>query len=471
MNNIKVFRMKGSRIQLLGVRLLFGLAMLSSVPAGAESRQPTIAELSKQLKQRDALIEDLQKRVENLERRHIASHADTQILFTVQPGDTLPRIAEKVYGDEQKWPLIFNANRNQLSRPDALREGMKLVVPSVSFHFAVEQQPAESHDHAEAAGQPEAGTAAPARKGPAEARAPEPDRTKAAPGQFEVDEAAAERALERTLVVQGALLLDFGELELEPGIAYARSENDVAFRATAFDQFGNPVPFGVRQKTRRDIITSTFSMRAGLPFNAQLELTIPYQYVDGSRFVDFPNTIPDEENFSDTGLGDISIGLAKTFLREGSWWPDIIGRITWDTDTGEKDVGGISNGFNEINGSLTFLKRQDPLAFIGNAGYQKAFEKDGFKPGDQFDLSIGVSLAASPETSLSFLLNQSFVDDFEVNNRKIPGSDQYVGVMSIGASSVLGHGLFLNLTAGIGLTDDAPDYSVGLTLTKRLNWR
>ncbi|EAR21780.1 hypothetical protein [Nitrococcus mobilis] len=47
-----------------------------------------------------------------------------------------------------------------------------------------------------------------------------------ASGQFQVDEEAAERALERTLVVQGALLLPFGLAEIQPSFSYTRSELD-----------------------------------------------------------------------------------------------------------------------------------------------------------------------------------------------------------------------------------------------------
>ena len=46
----------------------------------------------------------------------------------------------------------------------------------------------------------------------------------AAPGQFEVDEEAAERALERTLVVTGALLLPFGQADIQPSFTYIRSQ-------------------------------------------------------------------------------------------------------------------------------------------------------------------------------------------------------------------------------------------------------
>jgi hypothetical protein len=59
-----------------------------------------------------------------------------------------------------------------------------------------------------------------------EAPAVESGAAQAAPGQFEVDEEAAERALERTLVVTGALLLPFGKAEIQPRFAYIRSEED-----------------------------------------------------------------------------------------------------------------------------------------------------------------------------------------------------------------------------------------------------
>ena len=48
-----------------------------------------------------------------------------------------------------------------------------------------------------------------------------------APGQFEVDEEAIERALERTLVQEGVLLLPLGQAEIEPSFTYTRREFDV----------------------------------------------------------------------------------------------------------------------------------------------------------------------------------------------------------------------------------------------------
>src|SRR5918999_472785 len=52
--------------------------------------------------------------------------------ITVKPGEYLYSIAKRVYGDASKWRLIYDANRDQLSNPDAVRVGMKLVVPAAN---------------------------------------------------------------------------------------------------------------------------------------------------------------------------------------------------------------------------------------------------------------------------------------------------------------------------------------------------
>lgn len=58
-----------------------------------------------------------------------ATAAATQS-YTVRAGDTLSRIATRVYNDPGKWDLIYQANRNQLATPQSLRVGQSLVVPT-----------------------------------------------------------------------------------------------------------------------------------------------------------------------------------------------------------------------------------------------------------------------------------------------------------------------------------------------------
>ena len=50
--------------------------------------------------------------------------------YTVQSGDSLSKIAKAQYGDAQKWKLIFEANRDQLSNPDLIKPGQTLKIPA-----------------------------------------------------------------------------------------------------------------------------------------------------------------------------------------------------------------------------------------------------------------------------------------------------------------------------------------------------
>lgn len=50
-------------------------------------------------------------------------------LYTVQEGDTLSRISSQFYGTSARWQDIFNANRDILDSPNALRVGQELKIP------------------------------------------------------------------------------------------------------------------------------------------------------------------------------------------------------------------------------------------------------------------------------------------------------------------------------------------------------
>lgn len=49
--------------------------------------------------------------------------------YMVQPGDSLSRIAERLYGSAHEYMKIFYANRDQIGNPDQIRAGMKLNIP------------------------------------------------------------------------------------------------------------------------------------------------------------------------------------------------------------------------------------------------------------------------------------------------------------------------------------------------------
>ena len=52
--------------------------------------------------------------------------------YTIKPGDTLSGVAERELGSHRKYHAIFEANRDVLASPDALRVGMTLRLPDAA---------------------------------------------------------------------------------------------------------------------------------------------------------------------------------------------------------------------------------------------------------------------------------------------------------------------------------------------------
>lgn len=286
------------------------------------------------------------------------------------------------------------------------------------------------------------------------------------PGAVEVDEEAAERALERTLVAGGALLLRAGQAEFEPSFNYTYRKDDVPAAIVGGDAIGGPGEdlFIGSRDVERDEFTPSATLRIGLPFDAQVELGLPYNIV---RQV----TQPADNEDTGHGVGDLSIGFAKTLAREAGWRPDIVGRVVYDSGIGNKSDNNVvlDGGFSDIIAQIVALKRQDPLAFVATASYNYYFEDDNDKPGNQVSLSLGALMATSPETTIRVQLQQNFRNDTEIDGRVVNGSDQNEGILLLGASSILGRGILLDVSAGAGLTDDAPEYFVQVALPIRFN--
>jgi nucleoid-associated protein YgaU len=58
-----------------------------------------------------------------------ATRTDVYGYHTVKSGDTLSAIAKKLLGSAGRYMDIFNANKDQLSDPDKIKVGQKLVIP------------------------------------------------------------------------------------------------------------------------------------------------------------------------------------------------------------------------------------------------------------------------------------------------------------------------------------------------------
>ncbi|MCC7105192.1 MAG: LysM peptidoglycan-binding domain-containing protein, partial [Chloroflexi bacterium] len=59
-----------------------------------------------------------------------ATPAGAERTYTVEAGDTLGSIAQKMYGDSSQWRKIYDANRSAIGdNPDAVKIGTQLRIP------------------------------------------------------------------------------------------------------------------------------------------------------------------------------------------------------------------------------------------------------------------------------------------------------------------------------------------------------
>lgn len=276
------------------------------------------------------------------------------------------------------------------------------------------------------------------------------------------------QALNRVLVEAGGLLLPTWGVEISPETRY---DYRGAHGLVITDLGGGQT--AVAQQVRRDTLENATTLRVGLPWDSQAEVRVPYQFtwekvsLGGAR----------RESRDGQGFGDVEVALSAQLLRESGLLPDLLGEVRWKTDTGDDgfEVGpdglATGSGFQAISGALTAVKSYDPLVFFGRLGYTANLpdKKEGMKidPGDSIGLSLGTVLSAGPGTSLRFGISQSFTDEVSVDGQTIAGTDQVVGMFNFGVSAALPGRTLLDVSAGVGITEDAPDLMLRAALPYR----
>jgi hypothetical protein len=314
---------------------------------------------------------------------------------------------------------------------------------------------------------PAAAVAPPAAIPPASAA---PASGPAPAGQAARDDDEAElQALSRTLVQRGVLLLPAWSVEAVPSFAYANRE----VQGLALAQTPEGVPTVADQRLREDQLRGALTLRAGLPWSSQIDVTVPYVWIRQARSLgDGTQTSNDG-----SGLGDVQLAVSHQFLREAGWRPDLIAGLSWRAPTGRDPnrvaIPALASGFgtHEFGVRLTGLKSSDPLVFVGTLSYAhdlSVSESFGtYQPGDALGIELGSVLALNPETSLTLGLSQQFRGRVLLNRQSLPGTDTVESSLLLGFDRVLTPRLLLDLSLGVGLTRDAPDYVLQLSLPYR----
>lgn len=64
------------------------------------------------------------------DRLSVAEPSEESRYYTVKSGDTLSKISKEMYGDANRYPAIFEANKPMLSDPDRIYPGQMLRIPA-----------------------------------------------------------------------------------------------------------------------------------------------------------------------------------------------------------------------------------------------------------------------------------------------------------------------------------------------------
>jgi hypothetical protein len=92
----------------------------------------------------------------------------------------------------------------------------------------------------------------------------------------------------------------------------------------------------------------------------------------------------------------------------------------------------LGTGFDALQGSLTAVKRIDPLVFFGTYSYAHNFSdrKGGVEVdiGDSHEIRFGTILATSPDTSLRAAFDLTFFEKTRFGGRSLSGTDEPAGI-------------------------------------------
>ena len=236
------------------------------------------------------------------------------------------------------------------------------------------------------------------------------------------------------------------------------------------------------ENTRSHTVTNTFSLDYGLLDNLTVTTAIP-----------FVSKFSQSQEFSgvENGIGDLVIGARFQPFVQNPTGPTYTLTANFSLPTGRspfKTIEGsnLSTGAGYgtatfgINGSQVF----DPVALFGSLNFTAATTAhdlhqahlDGtvlteVRPGKSIGFGAGFTYALSYNTSTSVSFQEtvttaSTIDYLKADNTPAERSTamQVSAILNFGLGLRLNPKTTVNLSAGIGLTTDSPDFSLGLNL-------
>ncbi|MDG4868144.1 hypothetical protein P8631_09045 [Guyparkeria sp. 1SP6A2] len=214
--------------------------------------------------------------------------------------------------------------------------------------------------------------------------------------------------------------------------------------------------------------------------------------------------IAEIDQTSDVAIGDTTFNASYRLFPETASRPDVVvtgsviaptGRepygIDWDVIERDKDEGFVrfavpeeqatGNGLWGVGASVSAVKTLDPALLFANFGYTHYIPRDfddlnndpdtvtpgEVKLGDSWHWGLGLAFALNDRASLSMSFSQQISGQAETKAdgeswESLIGSDSNAATFNLGLTYALTKKATLVTTLGVGLTPDAPDFTLGI---------
>lgn len=228
-------------------------------------------------------------------------------------------------------------------------------------------------------------------------------------------------------------------------------------------------------------VTNTLTVDYGLRDNLTGSVSLPIM----SKYAENPSFKGLSHSLGDIGLNarfqpfEVSRGKPQVTLTGGVRLPT--GRSPFKVDASQGVATG--SGYTSFTGGISLNHVIDPVALFGNISYtynlpakhlsqRRSDSSDGtvlkkVAPGNSFGFGLGFAYALSYDITTSFSISESISSPTKLtfeNGTTSKTKIQTSGVMSFGLGVRVSPKTTVNLTAGIGLTADSPNFTLGLSL-------
>ena len=338
---------------------------------------------------------------------------------------------------------------------------------------------------------PQTGTGGPVAPQPVAPTTPQPTTpqpTTTPPGEAlenARERPKSEKKTDELLLAQNGILLPPGQAQLELGTTHSHFSSN-RINIGGFTIFEAIVIGTIRvDQLDRDVVTSTATARVGLLPRLQVEARLPYIYRRDDELLSAGTNDQRNVVVDGNGLGDVEGTVTWQPIQARGILPDTLarlrvksrsGRDSFEIPTQSVGSGGqtrlveapTGSGFITVNPGLTAVWRSDPVAFFlsGGYAYNKARKVGAFgkiDPGDTIDFSTGFNVSLSDRVSMNMTFVNQFTGKTRQNGIETEGSDTNDARVQVGASIGLTPSFSLVASAGIGLTEESPDYTFGLS--------